>query len=234
MHRARNAANSALKYVMDPVEQYQLQTAIEDEGLDLGAIYHSHTRSDPIPSETDRLSPFVRTLRVHGDGPYYQTCNIVYPRELLERVGGFDADTYPVPGGEDTDLAFRAIEAGAPTAYAEKAQVYHAVSEIGGGDIRESQAGLSVSRLAHALLLVLVDHVVHARVAGAARLAEGDLRAREVLELDGHVLEDVPEPGAAVLGQTGQRRLRRVLSRESDSIRRRFGASPIWKRDVPS
>jgi len=38
---------------MDPMEQYRLQSGIEDEGLDLGAIYHSHTRSDPVPSETD-------------------------------------------------------------------------------------------------------------------------------------------------------------------------------------
>ena len=53
VHRARNAANSALKYVMDPKEQYDLQTAIDDAGLDLGAIYHSHTRSDPVPSQTD-------------------------------------------------------------------------------------------------------------------------------------------------------------------------------------
>jgi [CysO sulfur-carrier protein]-S-L-cysteine hydrolase len=53
VHRARNAANSALRYVMDPMEQYKLQEAIEDAGLDLGAIYHSHTRSDPVPSQTD-------------------------------------------------------------------------------------------------------------------------------------------------------------------------------------
>lgn len=53
MHRARNAANSALRYVMDPMEQYKLQEAIEEAGLDLGAIYHSHTRSDPEPSQTD-------------------------------------------------------------------------------------------------------------------------------------------------------------------------------------
>ena len=38
---------------MDPMEQYKLQNAIEAAGLDLGAIYHSHTRSDPVPSETD-------------------------------------------------------------------------------------------------------------------------------------------------------------------------------------
>ena len=53
VHRARNAANSALRYVMDPMEQYKLQEAIDEAGLELGAIYHSHTRSDPIPSETD-------------------------------------------------------------------------------------------------------------------------------------------------------------------------------------
>jgi proteasome lid subunit RPN8/RPN11 len=38
---------------MDPMEQYRLQEQIEQAGLDLGAIYHSHTRSDPVPSETD-------------------------------------------------------------------------------------------------------------------------------------------------------------------------------------
>ena len=34
-------------------EQYRIQSAIEDAGLDLGAIYHSHTRSAPLPSQTD-------------------------------------------------------------------------------------------------------------------------------------------------------------------------------------
>jgi proteasome lid subunit RPN8/RPN11 len=53
VHRARNTANSALRYAMDPMEQYKLQTAIDDDGLELGIIYHSHTRSDPVPSETD-------------------------------------------------------------------------------------------------------------------------------------------------------------------------------------
>jgi proteasome lid subunit RPN8/RPN11 len=38
---------------MDPREQLRITDEIEDAGLDLGVIYHSHTRSDPIPSETD-------------------------------------------------------------------------------------------------------------------------------------------------------------------------------------
>ena len=53
VHRARNAAASPLRYEMDGMEQYRIQTAIEDAGLDLGAIYHSHTRSAPYPSQTD-------------------------------------------------------------------------------------------------------------------------------------------------------------------------------------
>jgi [CysO sulfur-carrier protein]-S-L-cysteine hydrolase len=53
VHRATNAAASPLRYEMDGMEQYRIQTAIEDAGLELGAIYHSHTRSDPIPSQTD-------------------------------------------------------------------------------------------------------------------------------------------------------------------------------------
>ena len=53
VHRARNAAASPLRYVMDGREQLQIHTAIEEDGLELGAIYHSHTRSEPYPSQTD-------------------------------------------------------------------------------------------------------------------------------------------------------------------------------------
>jgi proteasome lid subunit RPN8/RPN11 len=53
VHRARNAAASPLRYEIDGMEQYRIQSAIEDAGMDLGAIYHSHTRSAPEPSQTD-------------------------------------------------------------------------------------------------------------------------------------------------------------------------------------
>jgi [CysO sulfur-carrier protein]-S-L-cysteine hydrolase len=53
VHRARNAAASPLRYELDGMEQYRIQTAIEDAGLELGAIYHSHTRAAPEPSQTD-------------------------------------------------------------------------------------------------------------------------------------------------------------------------------------
>jgi proteasome lid subunit RPN8/RPN11 len=53
VHRARNTAASPFRYEMDGMEQYRIQTEIEDAGLELGAIYHSHTRSAPEPSQTD-------------------------------------------------------------------------------------------------------------------------------------------------------------------------------------
>jgi [CysO sulfur-carrier protein]-S-L-cysteine hydrolase len=53
LYRARNAAASPLRYEMEPDELYRIQMEIEDRGWDLGAIYHSHTRSAPYPSQTD-------------------------------------------------------------------------------------------------------------------------------------------------------------------------------------
>jgi [CysO sulfur-carrier protein]-S-L-cysteine hydrolase len=53
VHRAVNAASSPLRYEIEPRQQYEILTAIEDAGLELGAIYHSHTRSEPLPSQTD-------------------------------------------------------------------------------------------------------------------------------------------------------------------------------------
>jgi [CysO sulfur-carrier protein]-S-L-cysteine hydrolase len=53
VHRVRNEFASPLRYKMDPQEQYRVLNEIESAGCDLGVIYHSHTRSDPIPSQTD-------------------------------------------------------------------------------------------------------------------------------------------------------------------------------------
>ena len=51
--RVANAAGSPLRYEMDPQEQYNALRAIEEEGGELLAIYHSHTRSAAYPSQTD-------------------------------------------------------------------------------------------------------------------------------------------------------------------------------------
>jgi len=53
LYRAVNAAASPLKYEIDSDDLFRIQMDIMDSELELGAIYHSHTRSDPIPSQTD-------------------------------------------------------------------------------------------------------------------------------------------------------------------------------------
>jgi proteasome lid subunit RPN8/RPN11 len=53
VYPATNTAASPLRYELDGAEQYRIQIEIDDAGLDLGAIYHSHTRSAPYPSQTD-------------------------------------------------------------------------------------------------------------------------------------------------------------------------------------
>lgn len=54
VYPAANAATSPpYAYEIDSGDLYRIQMAIEDDGLDLGAIYHSHPRSEPVPSQTD-------------------------------------------------------------------------------------------------------------------------------------------------------------------------------------
>lgn len=53
VYRATNTEASPFRFVIDPKQVYDIHTEIEDAGLDLGAIYHSHTRSEPYPSQTD-------------------------------------------------------------------------------------------------------------------------------------------------------------------------------------
>jgi GT2 family glycosyltransferase len=85
-------------------------------------------RTRPEPADEPKLDrPRARSLRVDRLGPFFQTCNVFYPRELLERVGGFDERV--VVGAEDVDLAFRALDAGASAVFAPDALVNHGVLE---------------------------------------------------------------------------------------------------------
>ena len=51
--RATNIHASPMKFEIDPMELLRLHNEIEEEGNELGAIYHSHVRSRPYPSQTD-------------------------------------------------------------------------------------------------------------------------------------------------------------------------------------
>ena len=87
-------------------------------------------RTLPDPYETDVLAaPHSRTIRVDPPpGPNGQTCNILYPRSVLDAIGGFDEKL--ATAGEDADLLWRAIESGAPHVGEPSAVVYHAVESF--------------------------------------------------------------------------------------------------------
>jgi proteasome lid subunit RPN8/RPN11 len=90
VYRATNTAHSPLRYEIDGSEQYRIQTEIEDAGLDLGAIYHSHTRSAPYPSQTDiNLAFYPDSLYIivglAGEQPDVRTYRIVDGQ--VEEVG---------------------------------------------------------------------------------------------------------------------------------------------------
>jgi glycosyltransferase involved in cell wall biosynthesis len=106
-----------------------LSAYLEGAAANPGRLLQGPTQ--PRPDELDADGPFSRTLRVSALGPYFQTCNVAYPRELLERVGGFDSDTFTVPGGEDADLAWRSMATGAGAAFVPEARMFHAVSRLG-------------------------------------------------------------------------------------------------------
>jgi proteasome lid subunit RPN8/RPN11 len=48
-----NELQSPVRFRMDPVEQLEKMIWIEDRGLDLLAIFHSHPTGPDFPSETD-------------------------------------------------------------------------------------------------------------------------------------------------------------------------------------
>jgi proteasome lid subunit RPN8/RPN11 len=89
VYRATNTAASPLRYEIDSRELYTIQTEIEDSGWDLGAIYHSHTRSAPYPSQTDiNLALYPEALYViigvADDEPEVRAFRIADRRDVRE------------------------------------------------------------------------------------------------------------------------------------------------------
>ena len=53
VHRAHNVYASRKRFEIDGKELLRTLNEFEERGLDLGAIYHSHTHTAPYPSQTD-------------------------------------------------------------------------------------------------------------------------------------------------------------------------------------
>jgi GT2 family glycosyltransferase len=91
-------------------------------------VVQGATQPDPDERYLIGVAPWWRTQQIDPPSALAQTCNITYPRELLERLGGFD-ETLPEAAGEDTDLRFRALAAGAEHVGAPAALTFHAVAD---------------------------------------------------------------------------------------------------------
>lgn len=87
-------------------------------------------RTTPDPRDGPIGSVFDRTFEAHGLSWGYSSCNVLYPRSMLQDLSGFDAD-FRHPWAEDTDLALRARALGAEGCYEPEAVVYHAVHRRG-------------------------------------------------------------------------------------------------------
>jgi proteasome lid subunit RPN8/RPN11 len=71
VYRARNALASPLRYEMDASDQVRIQEEIDAQHWDYGAIYHSHVRSAPIPSQTDINMAFIPEVGPLWPGSIY-------------------------------------------------------------------------------------------------------------------------------------------------------------------
>lgn len=86
--------------------------------------------------QADRRSTFAHWMEDDGHSGHYSTSNVMYRRAVLEALGGFDEGSFRYRrsgraarciNGEDTDLAWRAIEAGFDPGFAPAAVVHHEV-----------------------------------------------------------------------------------------------------------
>jgi GT2 family glycosyltransferase len=124
----RDARGELVAFVDDDCrpEPGWLEALVAAAGDRRDAFVQGATRPDPF--EVDVFAaPHVRTLRSEPPNRFAQTCNILYPRALLERLDGLAEELVT---GEDMDLALRAREAGADHLAAPGAVVLHAVEAM--------------------------------------------------------------------------------------------------------
>jgi GT2 family glycosyltransferase len=110
-----------------------------------GAIVRGRTL--PNPAEAHSLGAFAKTVSIDGPSPLFETCNVAYPRRLLERVGGFD-ERYGTAAAEDSDLGCRAVAAGGTPVFEPGALVHHAV--FARGPVAALRDALRATTVVHA------------------------------------------------------------------------------------
>jgi [CysO sulfur-carrier protein]-S-L-cysteine hydrolase len=96
IHRARNSEASPFRYVVDPRDQLRIMEEIEAAGEELVGIYHSHTRSEAYPSQTDV------NLADGWPDPLYLICSLAGDepdlRAFTIREGGIEEVALTIEG----------------------------------------------------------------------------------------------------------------------------------------
>ena len=209
-----------------------LEAALRAAQAAPGAVVQGPTRPDPDEEALLRAAR-ARSQWIEPPSWQAQTCNIVYPRELLERADGFDPSAMPLCAGEDTDLFCRT---GAPLVPAPDALTYHAVEPMSvAGRVRyawrwrqmpglvarhpqlrrHAELGVFWKRR-HARCLLAVAGLVLRRPLLALPWAHEALpsygtgargRARAVSELPGQALVDAVEVAGLAIGSARHRTL---------------------------
>jgi proteasome lid subunit RPN8/RPN11 len=80
LHRARNEFASPLRYNVHPQDLLRITGEIERRGEELAGIYHSHTRSEAYPSQTDV------NLAANWPDPLYLICSLADPERPVVRA----------------------------------------------------------------------------------------------------------------------------------------------------
>lgn len=96
--------------------------ALSDAAAD-SVIVQGRTTPD---GDLHAAGPWAKSQNITRVTMRFQTCNLLVPRSVLERTGGFD-ERFGTGGGEDTDLGWRALEAGTTVVFAEDAHVLHVI-----------------------------------------------------------------------------------------------------------
>ncbi len=91
--KVRNAAQSPVRFRMDPQEQYNAFEWIETNGLDLVGIYHSHPSGPEIASATDIAEAA------------YDVVHIIWSRDGQK----WSARAFWIEGGEATEVAMKIL-----------------------------------------------------------------------------------------------------------------------------
>ena len=88
----KNVECSSVQFLMDPQEQLNTFEVMENSSMEMVAIYHSHPRTIPFPSETDvekTFDPEMRSIIIslkEKEGPVVRAFRIGREAIYLEEI----------------------------------------------------------------------------------------------------------------------------------------------------